>query len=404
MKILANAFLILFVNAAALGIADTLLSRLWGIIALHALSGFATGLTILLGLLLFPGFAFNKHLPKLVLVPPLLYLLWGMLDFWPLEYVAGEGYRFYAAVAQLLLGVSVLQFNLILNKKSRLLVPEQFSGPAFDGRNLLTFALVSVPLLPLVVLLLCFATASSVIEESTANFIRLKPNGLYMVEKSYRKQDKIINLTSMIHLGQQEYYDSLSSALQGQQAILLAEGATDKTGRLQGEFSYQKIADLLGLASQEQMLLDGRLVSTESLDQLEDLQPGRTDILPADIDLSEFDEQTIAMLNALGTYVLNSDSLTEGFDEFNQWAIENTSPETNQIVMQDLVQKRNSSVLSYLPKALQKYDTVVIPWGALHMPGLETAVKHKGFELQSQQEYLSIDFLILPYGQLFGSP
>lgn len=401
MQSIANIFLIMFLNAAGLGIADALLGQNPGLTSLATLHDFATGLTIFFGLVIYIGFALNKHLPKTVLVPPIAFLFWGMLDFWPLENFTGENYRLHAAIIQLLLGLLILQLNLALNKKSRLMVLSQFAGPGFSGRNLLRFFLINIPLLPLVILLLGFATASSLINEQTAGFMRLKPNGLYMIEKIYRREDKTIHLTSMIHLGQSEYYDSLSRSLQGQQTLLLAEGVSDNSGRLQEDFSYQKIADLLGLAAQEQMLLDGRLISAESLDQLDDRQPGTTDILPADIDLIEFDQQTIDILNALGKYLLNNDSLAEGFADFNQWAAENTSNETNQIVMDDLLQKRNRAVLSYLPKALQKYDTLVIPWGALHMPGLETAILHKGFALQERQERLSIDFLLLPFERLW---
>jgi hypothetical protein len=355
------------------------------------------------GLFVYCGFAINKHLPKLVLVPPLLFLLWVLLDFWPLEIITGKDYRLYAAVAQLLLGLLVLQLNLALNKKSRLFVRSQFAGPAFNWRILSRFLLVNIPLLPLVILLLGFSTASSLIEEQSAGFMRLKPNGLYMIEKRYQKNNKTIRLTSMIHLGQREYYESLQQSLQGQQALLLAEGVSDKTGRLKGNFSYQKIADMLSLSAQERILIAGRQVAVESLDRQADRAAGTTDILPADIDLQDFDEQTIAVLNALGKYILNSDSLVEGFRNFNRWAEANATKDTNRIVMHDLVEKRNRRVLSYLPKSLQKYDTVVIPWGALHMPGIEQAVLARNFTLQEQHERLSIDFLLLPYERLWGT-
>lgn len=402
MQNIANIFLILFLNVAGLGIANALFGRMPSLSWLSALHHFATGLAIFFGLAVYIGFALNKHLPKLVLLPPIAFLFWGMLDFWPLEIVAGNHYRLGAAVGQLLLGLLVLQLNLKSNGKSRLLVTSQFAGPAFCGRNLFRFFLINIPLLPVAMLLLTFSTVSTLISQQSAGFMRLTPNGLYMVEKVYQQKDKTIRLTSMIHLGQQEYFDNLSDSLPNQRTILLAEGVSDNRGLLEGKFSYQKIADLLGLAAQEQMLIDGRLIAVDSLERLEDRQADKTDILPADIDLSEFDPQTITLLNALGRTVLANDSLLEGFRNFNQWTQENTTPETNAIVMNDLVQKRNRKVLSYLPKALQKYDTVVIPWGALHMPGIEQAVKHKGFQLQSKQERLSIDFLLLPYERLWA--
>ncbi|WP_303722527.1 hypothetical protein [Malonomonas rubra] len=400
MKIIANTFLILFLNAAGIGIADVLFSHKLAAGSLSALHSFTTGLAIFFGLLIYIGFAVNRHLPKLVLAPPLLYLFWGLLDFWPLE-MATANYRYYAAISQLLLGLLVLQLNLAQNKKSRLMVTSQFDGPAFSVRTLLRFCLLNIPLFPLILLILCFGTAATLLEQQSAGFMRLKPNGLYMVEKEYRKDTKKILLTSMIHLGQHNYYNSLNESLQGQQALLLAEGVTDRTGRLNENFSYQKLAGMLGLTTQSKKLIEGRLVDEASLDQLSDRKPKTTDILPADIDLLEFDEQTIRMLNAVGRYVLDSDSFADGFQQFNRWAREHTNVHTNQIVMDDLIQKRNRKVLSYLPKALQKYDTLVIPWGALHMPGLETAIRNRGFSLQNRTERRSIDFLLLPYEKLW---
>jgi len=262
--------------------------------------------------------------------------------------------------------------------------------------------LLNIPLFPLLLLLLLFSSVSEIVENQGAGFMCLKPNGLYMVEKIYQRGEKQIHLSGMIHLGQQSYFDSLSKVLSSKQALMLAEGVSDRQGLLKNDFSYQKIADLLGLASQERMLIDGRLIDVESLENLEDKLAEKTDVLPADIDLAEFDERTITLLNALGHYLLGNDSLLEGFREFNQWARQNTTPETNQVVMNDLVQKRNRQVLSYLPKALKKYDTIIIPWGALHMPGLETAVIGKGFHLQEQHKRLSIDFLLLPYERLWA--
>jgi hypothetical protein len=403
MQSFANIFLILFLNAAGLGIADSLLSEQFAISWLSAFVDFAEGMTIFFAFGIYIGFALNQHLPKKVLVPPLLMVLWSLFDYFPLENLAGDFYRPLALLAQILIGVLALQLNLSHNKRSRLFVPGQFSGPAFSSQNLFRYCLVNIFILPLVAFALVFATVSDLIEEQSAGFMRLKADGLYMVEKAYQRGDKTIHLASMIHLGQPEYFSQISAALQGKQALLLAEGVTDKQGLLRGDFSYQKIAELLGLAAQEQMQIEGRLINAQSLERLNDKIPGKTDILPADIDLAEFDQQTITLLNALGENLLNNESVVEGFQQFNQWAKANTTAETNQLVMNDLVEKRNKVLLSYLPKALRKYDTLIIPWGALHMPGLARAIEHKGFTLASQQERLSIDFLRLPYERIWES-
>ena len=170
--------------------------------------------------------------------------------------------------------------------------------------------------------------------------------------------------------------------------------------RSKDTFSYGKVADLLGLDSQEKLRFPGRLIEAESLDLPLSAEVGTPDILRADLDLQDFDPRTIEVLNAIGTYLLNSSSLSSGYREFSQWAEQNITPETNQVLMDDLIKKRNQAVLSYLPKGLEKYRTLLIPWGALHMPGLEEAVKERGFSLQDSRERLSIDFASLPYGRL----
>lgn len=401
MRAIANIFLILFLNDAIVGIVAFLFAATPGWEWLSGLHDFAGRMTLFFGVAVYFGFAFNRHLPKRVLIPPLLFLCWQLIDFWPLTKGFDVEPASYMLIGQLFLALLVLQQNLKLNRKSWLLVTEQFSGPDFSGRRFVLFSLLAVPLVPLLLLLFGFATVSNLIDEQAAGFMRLRPNGLYMVEKVYQRGAKEVRLSSMIHVGQQNYFDSLNQTLRGQQAVLLLEGVSDRTGRLTGDFSYQKLAGLLGLSTQEWMLIEGRQIDVESLDHLADKQPGVSDLLPADIDLAEFDRRTIRLLNALAHYVLEADSLADGLREFNQWTRENTNAKTHQVVMNDLVVKRNRKLLGYLPKALNKYDTVVIPWGALHMPEIEHAVQSQGFRLLQQQERQSIDFLQLPYAKLW---
>ena len=401
MKKIANLLLILFPLTAILGIATTLLAPVWPDNPFTTVQPLVFGLGLLLALIIYFGFAFNQLLPKLIFIPLLGYLFWGLLNFWPLEFLTGHSYQLYAFIGQLLLGLLLLQTNRFINKKSWLLVTSQFVGDRFSGRNLFRFCLINIPLLPILFMLLGYSATSSLIEQQTAGFVRLQPNGLYMVEKVYTRGKKTIHLTGMIHLGQQEYYDSLSASLAGKPLLVLAEGVSDRDGLLTGKFGYGKIATLIGLTSQEKMLLNGRQITAERLDQINSLTNDSTDILRADIDINQFDAHTIAVLNALGKYILNSESLIEGYQRFNQWALENMREDSNRLIMSDLVDKRNAAVLGYLPKALAKYDLIVIPWGALHMPGIETAIKGDGFALLESNERLSIDFLLLPYERLW---
>ena len=394
MRRITKLFLILFLMSAGLHLFTELLQPYWPHSSDYGLLNLVELLLFLAAVPVYFGFALNRQQSKLLFIP-LLFLLWSLLDFWPLEPLFSDGsYRLYAACGQLLLGFLVLKG---WRSRDADVTSEE---PRFSWGHFWFYGLLSVPLLPLILLLLSYATASNLIEEYTAGFVRLKPNGLYMIEKVYVRAEKEIRLAGMIHMGREDYYAELSDSFNTGYTLLLAEGVSDEQGLLKDKFSYGKVAELLGLDSQEKLRFPGRLIEAESLDLPLSAEVGTPDILRADIDLQNFDPRTIEVLNAIGTYLLNSSSLSSGYLEFSQWAEQNINPETNQVLMDDLVNKRNQAVLSYLPKGLEKYRTLLIPWGALHMPGLEDAVRDRGFALQESHERLSIDFVSLPYGRL----
>ncbi len=403
MRKLANLYLLLFLVAAFFRLSALLFSQVLGFAALTELSGLIDLLALLLGLLVYLCMAFDRHLPKLKLLPLIAFQLWGTLAFWPLpELLGAAATDFLSSIGQLLLGGMALVLVRVENGKSWLFRRSQFAGPGFSWRNLFKFGLLNIVLLPLVLLILGFSVAANVIELSTTGFVRLKPNGLFMVERVYRQGPKTIRLAGMIHLGQQAYYDELIDSMAGHRTLILAEGVSDETQRLKGKFSYAKLAELLGLASQEQFPFQGRLVDAQSLDRLTDVQKTQPDILRADVDLKSFDARTIKVLNALGKYLLNADSFPQGLRDFNRWANQHITPEINRVVMNDLLEKRNQNLLGYLPKALRKYDTLVIPWGALHMAGIERGIQELDFSDDEVQLLLGIAIVAAIFGGIAG--
>jgi len=402
MRKLANLFLLLFALSAIFGITSELLQLFFAIPFLTQVHQFSWLMCIFCGGIVYLGFAFNRHLPKVILFPLFIWILWGLVGNWPLG-DSGEYLQLYLLCGQLALGFLVLQLNQQINHKSPLLVPSQFVGPAFNGQTLLRFSLVNILVLPLLLILVSYSFVDHLIETKTAGYVQLKPNGLYMTERIYQRGDKRIRLTGMIHLGQEDYFSNLMDSISGKRTLILAEGVTDTDGLMTEHFNYGKIADLLGLTSQEKVRFKGNLIEASDLDQEMTGTADIPDLLPADIDLKQFDPHTLEVLNALAKYVLNAESLTSGYFEFNQWAQNHVTSDSNGIIMDDLIGKRNRSVVSYLPKALRKYDTVIIPWGALHMKGIEEEVLKKGFQLENSQKRLSIDFLLLPYEKLWKS-
>lgn len=401
MRKLANLFLVTFLVSAVLGIANELLHLFLDLQFLSELQQLVWLACLFSAVIVYFGLAFNRHLPKTILIPLFIWLFWSLLNYWPIENMTGDYFRLYTSSGQLLLGMAMLQLNQQRNHKSLLLVRSQFSGAPFSGRNLLYFSLISLLVVPVALLLISYSFVGNLIKTNTAGFVQLKPNGLYMTERIYQRDNKQIRLVGMIHLGEEEFYDDLTASISGHRALILAEGVSDKGNLLTERFSYGKFAGLLGLTSQERVPFPGTLIDAAELDKGKVENQNTPDILRADIDLQQFDPRTLEVLNALAKYLLNSDSPMVGYVAFNRWADEHFDPNLNGIVMTDLIDKRNRSVLSYLPKALNKYDTVVIPWGALHLQGIEKAVLAKGFQLKQSQTRQSINFLSLPYRKLW---
>jgi hypothetical protein len=180
----------------------------------------------------------------------------------------------------------------------------------------------------------------------------------------------------------------------------LAEGVSDDESLLRNRIDYGRMAGFLGLTSQDRMLFRGRLVEAEELELPrlnsrgagDDKLAGVADILRADVDVSVFRPPTILFLDAIGKHLRESPSFVKGVMALNSWGEKNITPEMYDIIMDDILHRRNMEVVRHLEKALVSYDTVVIPWGALHMKEIEAEVLKRGFRLQEERERVSIDF------------
>ena len=405
MRKFANLFLILFLADGVFSLMDEMLRTFlhFGFLALPR--NFVAFATILISVALFIALGIDRRLPKRILLLPLLFVFWGVTGLWPLLAIMGSKYSgLVAAALQVALGAAAMLYIRKINAQSLLLTEAMFNPPVFSLRNTLIFATVNLLLLPPALVFFGFASTSTYIEKKTSGFVHLGLDGLYMKEKVYRKSDKTILLTSMIHIAEKSYYDTLMGATTLDRTIILMEGVSDKHHLLKNRFSYEKFADLLGLVSQENLRFKGRFIEQDEL--LEPEEPQNPDQAPhivrADIDISHFEPQTIAFLNALGKYLFNNKSFTKGVLLYNQWVKENLPGDKMQNIFKDILDKRNSEVIRFMNQALPKYDTIVIPWGALHMPGIEAAVRAEGFKLQKTSQRRSIDFRKLPYDRIIN--
>jgi hypothetical protein len=74
-------------------------------------------------------------------------------------------------------------------------------------------------------------------------------------------------------------------------------------------------------------------------------------------------------------------------------AMEHSTPPTFQeILVDDLVTKRNKHLLKEINSRLSAWDRIVVPWGAAHIPGIAAEIQKAGFSLVGSRDYRVIRF------------
>ena len=404
MRRFANIYIVLFLIDAALSLIDELLQASSSPLAfLTEIRFFVASVVITLSMVLYACLGIDRRLPKRVFLPLTLFASWSALAMWPLSgFVAREVFGLTAAISQVVLGAIAIILLRGLGGRN-LLTEEQFQAPMFSLRNTLGFTAINLILTPFVLIYTGLAVTSYYLEEQTAGFLRLSPVGIHMTERSYHLAQKEIRLAGMMHIGREDYYEDLAKSIPTVGTIILAEGVTDQDRLLESQFNYSKLAGLIGLTSQDKMRLNGNAVALDDLGVAGQVirEPGKPDIANVDIDLNRFEPKTIEFLNALGRSLFGDKPLAEGLVDYNLWIEENMTEEGIAGVMADILDKRNDAVIAGMVKTLKRYDTIVIPWGAMHMPAIEAAVLEQGFAPGKAQERLSLDFRTIPYGELW---
>ena len=69
-----------------------------------------------------------------------------------------------------------------------------------------------------------------------------------------------------------------------------------------------------------------------------------------------------------------------------------TPPGTEYQLFDDLLTKRNAHLLEKIRDQLPLSETLIVPWGAAHMPGLAKEIQKTGFRLDATEDYTVIQF------------
>lgn len=367
-----NIFLVLFL---ADGVLSLLVGMGRGFRFLGGFAGTVTLVTWLMAGLIALMLAVTPRLPKRVLVPPLLFLLFGLFYGMPLPLHVGLG-----RACLLLSGLQVLVGCLALAlirwttvSRRWFLTESDLPARRFSLRHTLLF----LGACGFVVLPAWFFYAgvclSSAVSHYTGGFVHVGWRQVRMEERGYVRGDKQVRLVAMAHIGDPKFYRDLNQSFRGERSLVLEEGVTD-TNRVLRSFrrdSYKKVAGALGLQAQDHKLMN------------------KANVRWADVDVSEFSPKTREVLNAIGLVFQGGKphEVVTAYLRYSQLFAgqhgEAADRDRLEGLWNDLLKLRNRRCLDRLQTALADHDRVVIPWGAYHMPGLERGILEQGFTVSN---------------------
>jgi hypothetical protein len=252
------------------------------------------------------------------------------------------------------------------------LVPESLVPPLrFTWRNLGTFAFVNLGVLVPVTLLYLAACAKLAVDHFSGGFLALHPDGMSVQVRKYVRNDgKTVLLIPMSHIGESSFYGNLRQSFTTNSTILL-EGVTDNRNLLTNKISYERLARSLGLSEQKQ-----------------EFTPFRGDWVRADVDVEQFADSTIQMLNVV-MFIHSQGLSAENLLKLIRFS---PPPEAQNVLFDDLLRKRNRHLLEEIKEYLTKSDYLIVPWGALHIPEIAQELEKSGFSVSETQEYVVIRF------------
>lgn len=315
----------------------------------------------------------TPRLPARVVIPGLITVLWALLGAMPAPLWLGLGgigpmVGAVSLVAGLLGGWALLRAR----DAGRL-----DRGPVGGWRHSLRVVVLSAVLVPLGVAVYGFWSVDVMLEEFTADYARLTPSGMELAHRTFVRGDERVDLMATMHIGRPEVYASLFDDIPAERAVLLFEGVTDDGGAGNHDpGTYDKVAERLGLEAQP------RLVPPEGMEERH-----------GDVDLAALSPRTQELIEHIFA-IFTAGEPAERVEAVEAYTTLVADDPESWIAafLDDAIHQRNLHLLQEIGTALDTFDTVVVPWGAGHMPELQTTLIDDGFVRQSEQWNLFISW------------
>lgn len=216
---------------------------------------------------------------------------------------------------------------------------------------------------------------------ASKGFLIFETGGLFTKSKVYQKKMPIglvsVHLYPTIHIGPKSFYENYDKSMP-ENSLVLEEGVTDKNRKM----TYNIRDDYASFAKEFNFVVQPLIPSLSIAKKKNILYQ------MADVDVSSFSEKTLKLLEIYfsqinQSFVSSLGGLQTGFK---------INPLNLKTFREDVIVKRNQAVFDNMEKALQKTNTrsFIVPWGALHMRGIEEELVRRGYEKTAEEKHIFI--------------
>jgi hypothetical protein len=340
--------------------------------------------------------------PKRVLVPPILFAWWaGPAMAYPFGLWKPAHLALVLAFVQVLLALAVWYFAPNLSGPRRTLTLAPTRTQSFSWKYLLVAG-------PVTALLFFVVAAGSValgfstqIQLLTGGYVRLRPDGIYLVERQFQSGDREVRLAGMMHVARREFYSGvLPPPDPAEPSVVLVEGVTDRKRLLGGRtLDYGRLAKLLNVTAQSDSVFSNRVTdelgkqgsSSGTAEPAAGAKGSGIYYKHADVDVESFHPQTIAFILAV-IAIFQSNNLREVIELLVDPSSPIANEDAQEQVMDDILFSRNQKLVAEIESSLQDYRRVVVPWGAMHLPEIESWLRDHNFVQSGEVHRKAIAF------------
>ncbi|MDO8423172.1 MAG: hypothetical protein Q7S99_13530 [Parvibaculum sp.] len=327
-------------------------------------------------------------LPRRIFIPAFLCTIWANFILWPMTLTPGPLASLPVAAIQII--VFLLTIFWIYRRTGRLsLMASDLPVKTHLLRRVFLGLLTTMVSLVVAFTFLIGVGLRNKIETETGGYLTFSRAGVSVAEKTLTKGDKSVRLIGMVHIGDDAFYKKLFSSFPPD-SLVLAEGVTDRTGRMTGSMTYEGVAKVLGLSSQVEVQSQWIEKSEKDIAATPSGSPRPAPLMNGDIDMSDFSAETVGFLRATAD-VYGAPSMSQAYERMVKMN-ELYTDEQMTAAFTEVIEKRNTHVLKTLDEQIKTRDSIVIPWGAQHMPGLEKGLLTRGYAVTAQQSRLVISF------------